>query len=326
MTYAGGTPGFSRNTDGFHCVGPIDDLSLENLHVSCNDDSFALNATDGQFNSSGSVGNPTGGSFTAGTSPQCLGGFPACYAGPITRVFAKNIVGSNTLNFIRLLPGAFLIDDVTISGVSGTSYGGSLTVIPFSGSGSGGSIGTIRVLDWRAKQNGIVSFSGQSQLGVATKSFEWDVINSANSGYVPSLVVSASVSQLKASVRSNEYGAMTQASTVDITGTGSVGVLDVSGIRTRTGQGTTTTPFVLIRAGGTANHVKLHDITDDNGGGLLSNAGTVQDLSVNGCSAYSMTGTGLATTTTIPKLTGRGNIGVTTTGTFTAATTFESAS
>lgn len=214
-------------------------------------------------------------------------------------------------------------DNIVVRNVRGSVYGYQIAGGIYPGAGSGGSIGAFEVHNWAVKQTASIN-NQHIDFGYPTKLLKLGIVTSAASGITPNVNISAAINQLDINVRSDETGVLTQLPLLHLASGANVDTLNVTGVRTRIGRATTTTPLVLIDSGATASHVSLVSISDDNGGGLLSNAGTIADLRVNACYQTS-TATGLATTATIPVLTGAGNFGVTKTGTYTSSTNFASA-
>lgn len=174
VSYAGGQPGFGRNTDSFHMVGPIDDLRLVGFTGSANDDTVGVNASDGNQSSTLSPDN--------GQGPEIFGGFAACYGGPITRVAIRDLMITNSLNGVRLLPGLFRIDQVTIEGVKGSTYLDSIIATQFADAGFGGTLGSVVVRDWQATQPG---GSAQFSFGVQPDTLILEVLRAGSLAATP---------------------------------------------------------------------------------------------------------------------------------------------
>lgn len=95
------------NQDGVHADGNCEDVYIHDLWLRCHDDAIAFNADD-------VFQDPTN---------FIYGFYPANANGPIKRVTVERITLDSLISGIRLLSGASRIDDVTIRGVRGKTYG-----------------------------------------------------------------------------------------------------------------------------------------------------------------------------------------------------------
>jgi len=141
-------PSAPINTDGVHLVGPDSDITIANSYFHTADDAIAANAVEG-------------------------------YCGPITRLTITNSTVDNALRALRLYnQGAVcgngltpLVDMVTVSNYSGTTYGG-IAWLGFN------TVGTLNpaVTDFKWA-NSIIDAQGSSGIEVVTNSGRIDLDN-----------------------------------------------------------------------------------------------------------------------------------------------------
>ena len=294
------------NTDGLHFNGPIDDVEIEGCTLTTADDGIAFNAGDGNLDS-------TDGGAAA------FGGYSTVYGGPITRASITGIRYSPAMSCIRLLAGPYLIDQVTATGLSGSVYYHQIIAAPFGSiPTSGGSINRVNIdmdVDQIANQDGMLV------LGGVVNDFRLTARRSSGSGTVMGpVLLNGTLNRIRLDLDTIDSGASAAGALVQLTG-GSVGNLTVGGYWSRPGQSQGTNPVVSM-TGGSATLVRFDGINIDNAGGLLSQtAGTLSAVNAANCRLTTRgSSTGISTTGTVASLSGTGNFGVTTSGTFTTNT------
>ncbi len=119
-----------KNTDGLHFFGPDTVVHIHDLDIASGDDAIGLNADD--------IQEPQTYNFE-GTAYQGV------LHGPITKVNVEHVRLHNSLAGIRLLSLTELIDQITVSDVTGTTLGPGFVATKFFASGGLGHFGTVSV-------------------------------------------------------------------------------------------------------------------------------------------------------------------------------------
>ena len=133
-----------RYTDGFHLSGPFNDILIDGLTGTAGDDFLALNAADGNLDST--------------ADEATFFSFSTVYYGNGTRITARNLFPYQSFDVVRLLTGkdtvnsgttACTIDQCQVTNAVGSVTRGGLQAQTFAGAGSGGVQNRATFRDWQ---------------------------------------------------------------------------------------------------------------------------------------------------------------------------------
>ena len=310
-----------RNTDGLHIQGPARGIRVYNMDGFTSDDFTTYTSNDANQVTTG---------INIIDGPQGWGGsWLNCYGGPILDCSYEGLRPRNVLSVHRNETGTDLIDYCTVKDVRGVATYHAYVGQPYGALAGSTNIGEFLMQDWAVDLNGGVD--GWAILGCNHRQLV--IRNTTRQSLAASvdgiLVPDKTIDTLIIDGMSIYETGTTSQPVVKVSATGVVNDLRINNVRwSRPGLTATNNALVAI-TGGTVGNVRVSNASVDRIQSLVAITGTptVGSVQVNGCTHTNRNGANasIATATTVPILSGAGNIGVTTSGTFTDQTKFASA-